>query len=111
GEVQNSDRIVLIKTRNIKPLALAQLLGADSHDFHYGRPPFVVTLRRDVELALSLGSLFQSASGRIRSIPYETRPVYRRVRMCAHQKKRVAPVSSWREASPGGNCRSKQAKR
>src|SRR5436309_1756512 len=34
GEVQNSDRIVLLKTRNIKPLAHAQLLGADSHDFH-----------------------------------------------------------------------------
>jgi len=34
GEVQNSDRVVLIKTRNIKPLAHAQLLGADSHDFH-----------------------------------------------------------------------------
>src|SRR5437763_2402864 len=34
GEVQNSDSVVLIKTRNIKPLAHAQLLGADSHDFH-----------------------------------------------------------------------------
>ena len=34
GEVQNSDSVVLIKTRNIKPLAHEQLLGADSHDFH-----------------------------------------------------------------------------
>src|SRR5436189_199988 len=34
GEVQNSDSVVLIKTRNIKPLAHAQLIGADSHDFH-----------------------------------------------------------------------------
>src|SRR5947199_1186711 len=34
GKVQNSDSVVLIKTRNIKPLAHEQLLGADSHDFH-----------------------------------------------------------------------------
>jgi error-prone DNA polymerase len=34
GEVQNSDGVVLIKTRNIKPLVHDQLVGADSHDFH-----------------------------------------------------------------------------
>ena len=34
GEVQNSDGVVLIKTRDIKPLAHHELIGADSHDFH-----------------------------------------------------------------------------
>jgi len=33
GEVQNSDGVVLIKTRDIKPLPHEQLVGADSHDF------------------------------------------------------------------------------
>jgi error-prone DNA polymerase len=34
GEVQNSDGVVLIKTRDIKPLLHDELVGADSHDFH-----------------------------------------------------------------------------
>jgi len=34
GEVQNSDDVVLIKTRDIKPLPHEKLVGADSHDFH-----------------------------------------------------------------------------
>ncbi len=34
GEVQNSDAVVLIKTRDIKPLAHQQLVGSGSHDFH-----------------------------------------------------------------------------
>jgi error-prone DNA polymerase len=34
GEVQNSDNVVLIKTREIKPLAHDQLVGSESHDFH-----------------------------------------------------------------------------
>jgi error-prone DNA polymerase len=33
GEVQNSDGVVLIKTRNIKPLAHKQLIGSESHNF------------------------------------------------------------------------------
>ena len=33
GEVQNSDNVILIKTREIKPLAHGELLGSDSHDF------------------------------------------------------------------------------
>lgn len=33
GEVQNVDRVVLIKTREIKPLAHAELIGSESHDF------------------------------------------------------------------------------
>jgi error-prone DNA polymerase len=33
GEVQNSDGVVLIKTRNIRPLAHEQLIGSESHDF------------------------------------------------------------------------------
>src|SRR5437868_7878995 len=33
GEVQNSDDVVLIKAREIRPLAHAQLTGSDSHDF------------------------------------------------------------------------------
>jgi error-prone DNA polymerase len=34
GEVQNSDNVVLIKAREIRPLAHAELIGSDSHDFH-----------------------------------------------------------------------------
>jgi error-prone DNA polymerase len=34
GEVQNSDNVVLIKAREIKPLAYAELVGSESHDFH-----------------------------------------------------------------------------
>jgi error-prone DNA polymerase len=34
GEVQNSDGVVLIKTRDIRPLAHEQLIGSESHDFH-----------------------------------------------------------------------------
>jgi error-prone DNA polymerase len=33
GEVQNSENVVLIKTRDIKPLAHEQLVGSESHDF------------------------------------------------------------------------------
>jgi hypothetical protein len=32
--VQNSDGVILIKTRDIKPLPHDELVGADSHDFH-----------------------------------------------------------------------------
>src|SRR5213596_871995 len=34
GEVQNSDNVVLIKAREIRPLAHAELIGSESHDFH-----------------------------------------------------------------------------
>jgi error-prone DNA polymerase len=34
GEVQNSDGVVLIKTKSIKPLLHEQLVGSASHDFH-----------------------------------------------------------------------------
>src|SRR5258705_10612448 len=34
GAVQNSDNVVLIKAREIRPLAHAELIGSDSHDFH-----------------------------------------------------------------------------
>src|SRR6266545_206555 len=34
GEVQNSDGVVLIKTRDIRPLPHEELVGSDSHDFH-----------------------------------------------------------------------------
>jgi error-prone DNA polymerase len=34
GEVQNSDNVVLIKTREIRSLAHDQLVGSESHDFH-----------------------------------------------------------------------------
>jgi len=34
GEVQNSDGVVLIKTRDIKPLPHNELVAAGSHDFH-----------------------------------------------------------------------------
>jgi error-prone DNA polymerase len=33
GEVQNSENVVLIKTRDIKPLSHDQLIGSESHDF------------------------------------------------------------------------------
>jgi error-prone DNA polymerase len=33
GEVQNSDNVVLIKTREIRPLAHEQFVGSESHDF------------------------------------------------------------------------------
>jgi error-prone DNA polymerase len=33
GEVQNSDNVVLIKTREIRPLAHDKLVGSESHDF------------------------------------------------------------------------------
>ena len=33
GEVQNSDNVVLIKTRQIKPIAHGELVGSESHDF------------------------------------------------------------------------------
>ena len=34
GEVQNSDNVILIKARDIRPLAHEQLIGSESHDFH-----------------------------------------------------------------------------
>ncbi|HVI82399.1 MAG TPA: error-prone DNA polymerase [Chthoniobacterales bacterium] len=34
GEVQNSDNVVLIKTREIRPLGYDELVGSKSHDFH-----------------------------------------------------------------------------
>jgi error-prone DNA polymerase len=34
GEVQNSDNVVLIKAREIRPLLHEQLVGSKSHDFH-----------------------------------------------------------------------------
>src|SRR5205809_1483144 len=34
GEVQNSDNVVLIKAREIRPVAHEQLVGSESHDFH-----------------------------------------------------------------------------
>ena len=34
GEVQNSDNVVLIKAREIRPLVHEQLVGSESHDFH-----------------------------------------------------------------------------
>ncbi|HEY9419669.1 MAG TPA: OB-fold nucleic acid binding domain-containing protein, partial [Candidatus Udaeobacter sp.] len=33
GEVRNSDNVVLIKTRDIRPLVHEELVGSDSHDF------------------------------------------------------------------------------
>jgi len=33
GEVQNSENVVLVKARDIRPLAHAQLAGSESHDF------------------------------------------------------------------------------
>ena len=33
GEVQNSDNVVLIKTRKIRPLGHDKLVGSESHDF------------------------------------------------------------------------------
>src|SRR6195256_4260401 len=34
GEVQNSENVVLIKTREIRPLSHEKLVGSESHDFH-----------------------------------------------------------------------------
>ncbi len=34
GEVQNSDNVVLIKTRDIRQLAHEEFVGSESHDFH-----------------------------------------------------------------------------
>ncbi|MEO7166649.1 MAG: error-prone DNA polymerase, partial [Chthoniobacterales bacterium] len=34
GEVQNTDNVVLVKAKKIRPLAHASLAGSDSHDFH-----------------------------------------------------------------------------
>jgi error-prone DNA polymerase len=34
GEVQNSDNVILIKAREIRPLLHEQLVGSESHDFH-----------------------------------------------------------------------------
>ncbi len=34
GEVQNTDNVVLVKARKIRPLAHAQIGGSASHDFH-----------------------------------------------------------------------------
>ena len=34
GQVQNSDSVVLIKARDIKPLVHESLVGSESHDFH-----------------------------------------------------------------------------
>jgi error-prone DNA polymerase len=34
GQVQNSDGVVLIKAREIKPLVHEKLVGSESHDFH-----------------------------------------------------------------------------
>src|SRR5256714_3613904 len=34
GEVQNSDNVILIKAREIRPLVHEQLVGSESHDFH-----------------------------------------------------------------------------
>ena len=34
GQVQNTDNVVLVKARNIRPLAHEQLAGSESHDFH-----------------------------------------------------------------------------
>jgi error-prone DNA polymerase len=34
GEVQNTDNVVLIKTRDIRALAHEHLVGSESHDFH-----------------------------------------------------------------------------
>jgi len=33
GQVQNSDGVVLIKARDIKPLVHESLIGSESHDF------------------------------------------------------------------------------
>ena len=34
GEVQNTDNVVLVKVRKIRPLAHERLIGSESHDFH-----------------------------------------------------------------------------
>ena len=33
GEVQNTDNVVLVKARKIRPLAHERLIGSESHDF------------------------------------------------------------------------------
>jgi error-prone DNA polymerase len=34
GQVQNTDNVVLVKTKKVEPLPHGQLTGSDSHDFH-----------------------------------------------------------------------------
>jgi error-prone DNA polymerase len=34
GQVQNTDNVVLIKTKRVEPLPHGELIGSDSHDFH-----------------------------------------------------------------------------
>ena len=34
GQVQNTDNVVLVKTKKVEPLPHGQLAGSDSHDFH-----------------------------------------------------------------------------
>jgi error-prone DNA polymerase len=34
GQVQNTDNVVLVKTKRVEPLAHGELIGSDSHDFH-----------------------------------------------------------------------------
>jgi error-prone DNA polymerase len=34
GQVQNTDNVVLVKTKRVEPLPHGQLTGSDSHDFH-----------------------------------------------------------------------------
>ena len=34
GQVQNTDNVVLVKTKRVEPLPHGQLIGSDSHDFH-----------------------------------------------------------------------------
>jgi error-prone DNA polymerase len=34
GQVQNTDNVVLVKTRKVEPLAHGELIGSESHDFH-----------------------------------------------------------------------------
>ncbi len=42
GEVQNSDNVILIKAREIRPLAHEQLVGSESHDFQVNCSRFAV---------------------------------------------------------------------
>ena len=34
GQVQNTDNVVVVKTKKVEPLPHGQLAGSDSHDFH-----------------------------------------------------------------------------
>ena len=34
GQVQNTDNVVLVKTKRVKPLPHGELIGSESHDFH-----------------------------------------------------------------------------